>query len=279
MESAPSLRATPNWRVRTATGVAGRTTTIPDGSLLEAVDDYEVYTATQTPQQEVTPEEELSADGTATVSAQPLTHTDIEATPGDILAIQGPTAVQEYIVNEVQDVYRLQGVKINDKHFEVIVRQMMRKVEILDPGDTLFLEQQVVDKLEVMDENDRLWGKVVVVDAGDSETLSPGQIVTLRKLRDENSQLKRRDLRTVEVREAKPADGSSDPSGDHPRCSADEELHVGCFLPGNDEGSQPMLLSTVRSIRSKALRRTSSVVTSSPLVRVCVSTSVSWSCL
>ena len=101
--------------------------------------------------------------------------------------------------------YRLQGVKINDKHFEVIVRQMMRKVEILDPGDTLFLEQQIVDKLEVMDENDRLWGKVVVVDAGDSETLSPGQIVTLRKLRDENSQLKRRDLRTVEVREAKPA--------------------------------------------------------------------------
>ena len=130
---------------------------------------------------------------------------DGSITPGDILAIQGPTAVQEYIVNEVQDVYRLQGVKINDKHFEVIVRQMMRKVEILDPGDTLFLEQQVVDKLEVMDENDRLWGKVVVVDAGDSETLSPGQIVTLRKLRDENSQLKRRDLRTVEVREAKPA--------------------------------------------------------------------------
>ena len=108
-------------------------------------------------------------------------------------------------MNEVQDVYRLQGVKINDKHFEVIVRQMMRKVEILDPGDTLFLEQQVVDKLEVMEENDRLWGKVVVTDAGDSETLSPGQIVTLRKLRDENSSLKRRDLRTVEVREAKPA--------------------------------------------------------------------------
>ena len=84
-------------------------------------------------------------------------------TPSDILAIKGPTAVQEYIVNEVQDVYRLQGVKINDKHFEVIVRQMMRKVEVVDPGDTRFLEQQVVDKLEVMEENDRIWGKKVVL--------------------------------------------------------------------------------------------------------------------
>ena len=145
----------------------------------------------------------LVQEGDSVYAGMPLS--DGAITPTDILEIKGPTAVQEYIVNEVQDVYRLQGVKINDKHFEVIVRQMMRKVEILDPGDTLFLEQQVVDKLEVMDENDRLWGKVVVVDAGDSETLSPGQIVTLRKLRDENSQLKRRDLRTVEVREAKPA--------------------------------------------------------------------------
>ena len=89
---------------------------------------------------------------------------DGATTPSDILAIMGPTAVQEYIVNEIQDVYRLQGVKINDKHFEVIVRQMMRKVEIIDPGDTRFLEQQVVDKLEVMDENDRIWGKKVVTD-------------------------------------------------------------------------------------------------------------------
>ena len=126
-------------------------------------------------------------------------------TPSDILAIKGPTAVQEYIVNEVQDVYRLQGVKINDKHFEIIVRQMMRKVEINEPGDTRFLEQQIVDKFEFMEENDRIWGKKVVTDAGDSETLVPGQIVTARKLRDENSMLKRRDLRLVQVRDAVPA--------------------------------------------------------------------------
>ncbi len=123
-------------------------------------------------------------------------------TPGDILAIKGPTAVQEYIVNEVQDVYRLQGVKINDKHFEIIVRQMMRKVQINDPGDTTFLEQEVVDKLEFVEENDRIWGKKVVVDAGDSEVMRKGQIVTARKLRDENSNLKRRDLRPVQVRDA-----------------------------------------------------------------------------
>ncbi|MDR0798748.1 MAG: DNA-directed RNA polymerase subunit beta' [Dysgonamonadaceae bacterium] len=126
-------------------------------------------------------------------------------TPSDILAISGPTAVQEYIVNEVQDVYRLQGVKINDKHFEVIVRQMMRKVEIVDPGDTRFLEQQLVDKHEVMEENDRIWGKKVVIEGGDSPNLKAGQIVTARKLRDENSALKRRDLKLVEVRDAVPA--------------------------------------------------------------------------
>ena len=126
-------------------------------------------------------------------------------TPADILMIKGPTAVQDYIVNEVQDVYRLQGVKINDKHFEVIVRQMMRKVEILEQGDTRFLEKQVVDKNEFMEENDRIWGKKVIVDAGDSTTLKPGQIITPRKLRDENSALKRRDLRLVETRDAVPA--------------------------------------------------------------------------
>ena len=126
-------------------------------------------------------------------------------TPSDILAIKGPTAVQEYIVNEVQDVYRLQGVKINDKHFEVIVRQMMRKVMVIDPGDTRFLEQQIIDKHEFMEENDRIWGKKVVIDAGDSQTMKPGQIVTARKLRDENSALKRRDLHLVEVRDAVPA--------------------------------------------------------------------------
>ena len=127
---------------------------------------------------------------------------DGATTPADILAIKGPTAVQEYIVNEVQDVYRLQGVKINDKHFEIIVRQMMRKVQIDEPGDTRFLEQQVVDKLEFMEENDRIWGKKVVVDAGDSQNMQAGQIVTARKLRDENSMLKRRDLKPVEVRDA-----------------------------------------------------------------------------
>ncbi len=126
-------------------------------------------------------------------------------TPADILNIMGPTAVQEYIVNEVQDVYRMQGVKINDKHFEVIVRQMMRKVNILDPGDTNFLEQQVVDKRDFIEENDRIWGKLYVLDAGDSENVRKGQIIAARKLRDENSMLKRRDLRPVVVRDAQPA--------------------------------------------------------------------------
>ena len=130
---------------------------------------------------------------------------DGAVTPDDILAIKGPTAVQDYIVNEVQDVYRLQGVKINDKHFEIIVRQMMRKVEILDPGDTRFLEKQLVDKNDFLEENDRIWGKKVVVDAGDSENLHAGQIVAPRKLHDENSSLKRRDKKLVEVRDAMPA--------------------------------------------------------------------------
>ena len=123
-------------------------------------------------------------------------------TPADILRIMGPTAVQDYIVNEVQNVYRLQGVGINDKHFEVIVRQMMRKVNILDPGDTRFLEQQIVDKQDFMEENDRIWGKKVVTDAGDSEDVQAGQIVTARKLRDINSNLKRRDKKLVVVRDA-----------------------------------------------------------------------------
>lgn len=129
-------------------------------------------------------------------------------TPSDILAIKGPTKVQEYIVNEIQEVYRLQGVKINDKHFEIIVRQMMRKVEIVDPGDTKFLERQVVDKLEFMDENDWIFGKRVIVDSGDSQTLRPGMIISARKLRDDNSVLKRRDLKVVEARDAIPATSS-----------------------------------------------------------------------
>jgi len=129
-------------------------------------------------------------------------------TPSDILAIKGPTKVQEYIVNEVQEVYRLQGVKINDKHFEVIVRQMMRKVEIEDPGDTRFLEKQICDKWAFMEENDWIYDMKVVLDQGDSQNFIPGQIITARKLRDENSMLKRRDLRQVDCRDAIPATSS-----------------------------------------------------------------------
>ena len=129
-------------------------------------------------------------------------------TPSDILAIKGPTKVQEYIVNEVQDVYRMQGVKINDKHFEVIVRQMMRKVEIEDAGDTRFLEKQIVDKGDFTAENDWIFAKKIVIDAGDSEALRPGMIITARRLRDENSLLKRRDKRTVDARDAVPATSS-----------------------------------------------------------------------
>jgi len=126
-------------------------------------------------------------------------------TPADILRIKGPTAVQDYIVNEVQDVYRTQGVKINDKHFEVIVRQMMRKVRIIDPGDTRFLEEQTVDKRDFMEENDRIWGKKIVTNSGDSDEVQNGQILTARKLRDINSSLKRRDMKLVVVRDAVPA--------------------------------------------------------------------------
>jgi DNA-directed RNA polymerase subunit beta' len=125
--------------------------------------------------------------------------------PSDILNILGPIKVQEYIVNEVQAVYRMQGVKINDKHFEIIVRQMMRKVQIVDPGDTSFLPEQLVDKWEFNHENDEIFDKKVVTDAGDSTELKPGQIVTLRRLRDENSVLKRQDLKLVEARDAIPA--------------------------------------------------------------------------
>ncbi len=133
---------------------------------------------------------------------------DGATTPSDILAIKGPTKVQEYIVDEVQEVYRLQGVKINDKHFEVIVRQMMRKVEIEDQGDTKFLEKQVVDKWEFMDENDWIYDKKVIVEPGDSQIFKAGMIVTSRKLRDENSMLKRKDLKLVEARDAVPATSS-----------------------------------------------------------------------
>ncbi len=135
--------------------------------------------------------------------------TDGAITPADILAIKGPTAVQEYLVNEVQEVYRLQGVKINDKHFEVIVRQMLRKVKIVDPGDTIFLENQLANKVDFMEENDNLFGKKVVVEPGDSATFKPGQIISARKLREENSALKRKDLKAVESRDAIPATSSA----------------------------------------------------------------------
>jgi len=133
---------------------------------------------------------------------------DGSISPADILAIKGPSAVQEYLVNGIQEVYRLQGVKINDKHFETIVHQMMQKVQIEDPGDTTFLEKDAVNKWDFMEENDEIYDKKVVVDPGDSTELKAGQIVTLRKLRDENSNLKRRDQKLVEVRDAIPATSS-----------------------------------------------------------------------
>ncbi len=133
---------------------------------------------------------------------------DGSISPADILAIKGPAAVQEYLVNGIQEVYRLQGVKINDKHFEVIVHQMMQKVQIEDAGDTRFLEREAVDSWDFMTENDEIFDKKVVVEPGDSTTLKAGQIVSLRKLRDENSVLKRRDMRLVEVRDAIPATSS-----------------------------------------------------------------------
>jgi len=136
-------------------------------------------------------------------AGQPLS--DGAITPNDILNIEGPTKVQEYIVNEIQEVYRLQGVKINDKHFEVIVRQMMLKAEILDPGDTRFLPGQSVHKADIMEENDMIFGMMVVEDPGDSDNLKAGQIISARKLRDENSQLKRADKKIVAAQPAKPA--------------------------------------------------------------------------
>jgi DNA-directed RNA polymerase subunit beta' len=136
-------------------------------------------------------------------AGQPLS--DGAITPRDILNIEGPTKVQEYIVNEIQEVYRLQGVKINDKHFEVIVRQMMLKAEIIDSGDTKFLEGQSVHKADIMEENDALFGMMFVQEVGDSVELKKGQLVSVRRLRDENAKLKREDKVLVEAREAKAA--------------------------------------------------------------------------
>jgi DNA-directed RNA polymerase subunit beta' len=130
---------------------------------------------------------------------------DGQVAPVDILAIKGPFAVQEYVVNEIQEVYRLQGVRINDKHIEVIVRQMMRKVTIVDPGDTKFLEEDLVDKFEFLDENDWIFDKKVVSEPGESTKLRAGQIVSLREVREENSILRRNDKKLVEFRDASPA--------------------------------------------------------------------------
>jgi DNA-directed RNA polymerase subunit beta' len=130
---------------------------------------------------------------------------DGSVTPDDILNIKGPSAVQQYLVNEVQEVYRLQGVKINDKHFEVVVRQMMRKVQIIDSGDTIFLEDQLVHKSDFIEENDKIFGMKMVEEPGDSMNLKSGQIVTMRQLRDENSILRREDKKLVEARDARPA--------------------------------------------------------------------------
>src|SRR5436190_961730 len=145
----------------------------------------------------------LAQDGDFVKAGTPMS--DGQIAPGDILAIKGPFAVQEYVVNEIQEVYSLQGVKINDKHIEVIVRQMMRKVIIVDPGDTKFLEEDLVDKFEFINENDFIYDKKVVTDAGDSGKMRPGQIVTLREVRDENSVLRRNDKKPIEYRDAKPA--------------------------------------------------------------------------
>ncbi len=145
----------------------------------------------------------LAQDGDFVKAGSPLS--DGQIAPQDILAIQGPFAVQQYVVNEIQEVYRLQGVRINDKHIEVIVRQMMRKVSIVDPGDTKFLEEDLTDKFEFLDENDYIYDKKVVTESGDSARLRPGQIVSLRELREENSILRRNDKKLVEYRDAKPA--------------------------------------------------------------------------
>ncbi|MBA2745666.1 MAG: DNA-directed RNA polymerase subunit beta', partial [Flavisolibacter sp.] len=145
----------------------------------------------------------LAQDGDFVKAGSPLS--DGQTSPQDILSIQGPFAVQQYVVNEIQEVYRLQGVRINDKHIEVIVRQMMRKVSIVDPGDTRFLEEDLTDKFEFLEENDYIYDKKVVNEPGDSTKLRAGQIVSLRELREENSILRRNDKKLVEFRDAKPA--------------------------------------------------------------------------
>ena len=142
-------------------------------------------------------------DGDFVKAGTPMS--DGQIAPADILAIKGPFAVQEYVVNEIQEVYRLQGVRINDKHIEVIVRQMMKKIEIVDAGDSKFLEEDLEDRFDFIEENDRLFEKKVVTDAGESTKLRSGQIISLRELREENSVLRRSDKKLVDVRDAEPA--------------------------------------------------------------------------
>ena len=166
----------------------------------------------------------LAQDGDFVKAGTPMS--DGQIAPGDILAIKGPFAVQEYVVNEIQEVYRLQGVKINDKHIEVIVRQMMRKVIIVDPGDTKFLEEDLVDKFEFINENDFIYDKKVVTDAGDSGKMRPGQIVTLREVRDENSVLRRNDKKPIEYI-----------VGYHQSFSGCAKLDLSCIIPGNNQGA------------------------------------------
>jgi DNA-directed RNA polymerase subunit beta' len=145
----------------------------------------------------------LAQDGDFVKAGSSLS--DGQTSPQDILSIQGPFAVQQYVVNEIQEVYRLQGVRINDKHIEVIVRQMMRKVSIVDPGDTKFLEEDLVDKFEFLEENDWVFDKKIVTEIGESGKLRAGQIVSLREVREENSILRRNDKKLVEFRDASPA--------------------------------------------------------------------------
>ncbi len=195
-------------------------------------------------------------------------------TPADILAIQGPTKVQEYIVNEIQEVYRMQGVKINDKHFEIIVRQMMNKVKIEDPGDTRFLQEQIVDKWDFMAVNDEIFDKKVVVDAGDSTELRPGQIINVRRLRDENSVLKRKDLRQVEVRDAIPATSNQVLQGiTRAALQTSSFMSAASFQETTKVLNEAAIYGKVDPSRNS--RRTSSAVTSSPQVPVLTNSNTS----
>ncbi len=160
---------------------------------------------------------------------------DGSITPEDILRIKGPSAVQQYLVNEVQEVYRLQGVKINDKHFEVVVRQMMRKVRIDDSGDTTFLENQLAHKDDFIEENDKIFGMKVIVNAGDSETMKEGQIISPRELRDENSILRRADMTLIEGRDAIPATATPILQGITTSITSNEIVYFCSIFPRNNK--------------------------------------------